>query len=365
MPVILTTREQSTKEDAQALVSGNDTPQTSPLGGHDALRYGCAVVITLVSTLLRIGLNPVLGTRAPFGLFFIAVVFTSWFAGFGPGLLSILLSALIGIYLAAPQYWFALKAPADWIGAINFLLTSLVIVCLNERQRRARAEAEINIRALHAKQALLEQHQQEVETLNAHLQRAMKETHHRVKNNLQVVTALTEMQIEPGVPTVPVTAIQRIGTHLQGLATIHDLLTNAARENMDMSAMHARAILDKLLPLVQSTLGTRQIRYEADDVILSARQGTALAMLVNELASNALKHGGGDIEISLRADSGSARLEVCDEGPGFPAGFDPHVGAHTGLELIDSVGRVDLRGAISYENRPEGGARVTVRFPLG
>jgi two-component sensor histidine kinase len=327
-------------------------------------RYGCAILSTLVMTLLRMVMNPWLGSRAPFGLFFVAVVFTSWIAGFGPGLFSILLGTLIGVELAEPQARFALSGAAAWVGAINFVLTSIVIVLLNERQRRSKAEADLNIRALHAKQGLLEQKQVEVEALNARLQRAMQETHHRVKNNLQVVTALTELQVEPGAQTVPATAIQRIGSHLQGLATIHDLLTQTAHDNMDFSVLHAGAILDKLVPLIVSTSDGRQIRYTADDVMLSARQGTALAILVNELASNALKHGSGDIQINLKVDTKTARLEVCDQGAGFPAGFDPRAAANTGLELVDSVGRWDLRGVISYGNQPEGGARVTVTFPV-
>jgi two-component sensor histidine kinase len=343
----------------------SDTSSGRPGERTALVRYGAAILSTFITTLLRLAMNPWLGTRAPFGLFFLAVVFTSWFAGFGPACVSILLATVIGVEIAAPQYRFALDGVAEWVGVINFVLTSIVIIVLNERQRRAKAEADLNIQALHEKQHLLEQKQTEVEGLNARLQRAMQETHHRVKNNLQVVTALTELQIEPGELTVPTTAVERIGTHVKGLATIHDLLTTAAQESMDAGTLHAKAILYKLIPLIRSTIGNRQILYDADDMLLSARQGTALAILVNELVSNAVKHGRGDIEISLKVDTDSARLEVCDAGPGFPEGFDPCMAASTGLELIDSVGRWDLRGAISYENQPEGGARVTVTFPIG
>ena len=54
---------------------------------------------------------------------------------------------------------------------------------------------------------------------------------------------------------------------------------------------------------------------------------------------------------------------VADRGPGFPPGFDWQTAAHTGLELIEGAGRYDLQGTISYENRPEDGARVVVTFP--
>jgi two-component system, sensor histidine kinase PdtaS len=106
------------------------------------------------------------------------------------------------------------------------------------------------------------------------------------------------------------------------------------------------------------------------DARLPVRQGTSLAVLVNELVSNAVKHGRGDIGLSfgmLPGSNGSgprARLEVTDQGPGFSPDFDPAKAANTGVELIESLGRWDLQGEVEYANRPEGGARVVVTFPL-
>ena len=89
-----------------------------------------------------------------------------------------------------------------------------------------------------------------------------------------------------------------------------------------------------------------------------------MALLISELVSNAVKHGRADIELTLAVEGDRARLEVCDDGPGFPPGFNWSTSANTGLGLIDSTGRYDLRGAIFYENRDQGGARVVVTFPV-
>ena len=294
----------------------------------------------------------------PFGLFFFSVVFTSWLLGFGPGLVSVALGLVVGLAFAdSPKRGLSLDAPG-WVGLINFVLTAVLIVALNEKQRRAKLLVDANIHALNEKQALLEQKQAEVEALNTRLQRAMQETHHRVKNNLQVVSALAEMQVEPGESTVPATAIERIGTHVRALATIHDLLTLEAKESREADTLHARTILAKLIPLVRATVGDRAIVYTADDILLSSKQGTALALLVNELVSNAVKHGKGAIEITLHVEGDTTQLQVCDDGPGFPADFNAKRAANTGLELIDSVGRWDLGGAVAFENGAQGwGAR--------
>ena len=214
----------------------------------------------------------------------------------------------------------------------------------------------------------------ELDALNVRLQRAMQETHHRIKNNLQVISALTEMQDADEDGAIPVEAIKRIGQHTRALAGLHDLLTAQAARNAEEDALGAREILAKLVPMLQVTSGGRPIQFEADDVLLSQRQSASFAMLVSELISNAIKHGTGLIEVTLRLVSapdsapGSSpqrflRLEVCDDGAGFPAGFDPKKAANTGLELIESVGKWDLRGSVEFTNREEGGARVIVLFP--
>ena len=56
-------------------------------------------------------------------------------------------------------------------------------------------------------------------------------------------------------------------------------------------------------------------------------------------------------------------MQVTDDGPGFPPDFDPVLSAHMGLELVERLSRWDLKGQIRYENRPGGGAQVTLTIP--
>jgi PAS domain S-box-containing protein len=209
-----------------------------------------------------------------------------------------------------------------------------------------------------------EKHRAEIETLNHRLQRAMAETHHRVKNNLQVISALVDMQSMKHEGVVPAGELNRIGQHIRTLATIHDLLTAHAKASSNAECLLAAEVMDKLMPLVQSLAEGRNLSVRVEDIQIPMRQGTSLAVLVNELVSNAVKHGGQVIDVSLTRVSDTARLEVCDDGPGFPEGFNPLTAANTGLELIDSLSRLDMRGTVTYENRPEGGARVVVEFPV-
>jgi PAS domain S-box-containing protein len=221
---------------------------------------------------------------------------------------------------------------------------------------------------IHEMQVLMEQltvRQMEVEELNEQLSRAMTETHHRVKNNLQIMAAMIDMQVMDADTTVPVNELRRLNRHIRTLAVIHDLLTQKAREDGRAEQLSARAILLQLLPMLQQTAGPQAIDFSADDVPLGSRQGTSLALVTNELVSNALKYGRNRIRVRLSVSNTEAALEVCDDGPGFPADFDPGAQSNTGLELVENLSRWDLDGHAVYTNAPDGGACVRVVFPVG
>lgn len=213
-------------------------------------------------------------------------------------------------------------------------------------------------------QDALAQHQTQVELLNMQLQRSMRETHHRVKNNLQIVMSLVNMQQMQYADYVPASELVRLTQHIKALASIHDLLTHQAQAGMEVSTISITEIIERLMPTVQGAVAGRNITVAVQDLYLPVRQSTAVAVLINELVSNALKHGKGEIRISFDVEDNTAILQVQDEGPGFPENFTPGSAANTGLDLIASLSQMDLRGGVRYENRQEGGARVVIRFPV-
>ena len=179
---------------------------------------------------------------------------------------------------------------------------------------------------------------------------------------MQLVSALVEMPGRGVDANDP--ALQRIRLHVRNLAAIHDLLTLQAKRDSDLSEVSARAVLNKLIPMLEQTSGGRTFRAEVDDFPLPVREASSLALLVSECVSNALKHSVGSVEITLRTKGETAILQICDDGAGFPPDFDPTTAANTGLELIENAARWDLRGDVAFDNREIGGARVTVRFPV-
>ena len=204
----------------------------------------------------------------------------------------------------------------------------------------------------------------EVEALNHRLRRAMSETHHRVKNNLQVIAALVDLQRMEGSEFVPMREMERLGQHVSSLAVIHDLLTQQAKLDEQVTELEMSETVAKLAPLLQAMLPDRVIRANIAAMRQPIRPGTSLTILINELVSNAGKHGQGDIEIDLMQEGENGRLVVRDHGAGFPPGFDPRKAASTGLDLIQSLTQWDLRGTFDFENAEDGGARIVINFPL-
>lgn len=214
-----------------------------------------------------------------------------------------------------------------------------------------------------AEQNLLEK-QHAIERLNQRLKKAMFETHHRVKNNLQIIAAMLDMQIMDNPHSVDTSELKQLATHIHVMAVVHNLLTRRAHMDGEADHVSVQEVLGALLPLLQKSARPCHLEFSIDDIELPTNQGTSLAIIANELLANAIKFGKNRVNLSLRHDTQQIALEVEDDGPGFPPDFDPQYSSRMGLELVLSLSRLDLNGVTRFENLPTGGARVCVTAPV-
>lgn len=191
----------------------------------------------------------------------------------------------------------------------------------------------------------------------AQLELAVKETNHRIKNNLQVIGALIDVQIlEPG-DVVPRRVLEDIMHQVKAVAAVHDFLSHELRSN----TVQSDQMLERLVHLVAKT-SKIEVMLESDPLQLEVKQATALALIANELLSNAGKHGARHAQVRMHKNGVGAVLQIADDGPGFPPGFDPDQNANLGLSLVCTLARHDLSGQIDFTT--EHGAQVAIRFPL-
>lgn len=260
----------------------------------------------------------------------------------------------------------ALREHGEWSGELVHTRRDGTKVVVASHQVLHRSAAGVPLAILEVNNDITEAKRAErrIVSLNAQLQRAMLETHHRVKNNLQLITAMVDMTLMEGREAVPASEVARINDHVRLLAAVHDVLTELERDRQGTASVPARVVLNRLVPLLRAAATQHTIEYEAHaDAQLSMRQATAIAIVTNELVANALKHGRSRVEIDFDCQDGRCTLTVTDNGPGFPAGFDPERDANVGLELVLMLCRWDVGGEVRFDSAPDGGGRVTLVFP--
>jgi PAS domain S-box-containing protein len=196
----------------------------------------------------------------------------------------------------------------------------------------------------------------------------LREIHHRVKNNLQVISSLLSMQARY-LPDAEARAIfAQSQNRVQSIALVHEQLYRSA----DLSHVHFEGYVQSLIENLFYTYGAaeRGIACEIDvgGVQLSVDQAIPCGLLINELVTNALKHGfpsgrRGLIRVLLCADrSGTLHLTVADDGVGIPRDFDLHDTRSLGLDLIFTFAE-QLDAVIEVER--EAGTAFVLRFPGG
>ncbi len=197
------------------------------------------------------------------------------------------------------------------------------------------------------------------------LKLAIREAHHRIKNNLQAISDLLYLELTAGDGASPEDALRDSIERVQAIATVHDLLT----QDEDVRVVDARAVMDRLVPMVLHSSGLHPdavaVQMDVQPVPLSSKRATVLALIVNELVSNAVKHAGKngaviDLDISLRQDSEELVLRVRDNGPGLPEEFSLDTHSHVGLDVVRILAERDLNGCFTLKNQQ--GVLAEVRF---
>ena len=198
----------------------------------------------------------------------------------------------------------------------------------------------------------------------------MQEIHHRVKNNLQVVASLLNLQASRIRQPEARAEFQAARDRVRTLATLHRHLY----AHGELHTINMREFLIELCSQLFQAMGEKagerlRLEIEAPELKMSSDQAVPLALIVTEAVSNAVKYafpGGrrGSISVTLKADQSHAELEIFDDGVGIPAGrVETEAGTRDGIgiQLIRGFAR-QLGATLQVE---EGhGTRYKVHLPL-
>jgi two-component sensor histidine kinase len=249
----------------------------------------------------------------------------------------------------------------------RLILNGELLQVLGESLLRENAQTrQYEATVLHLEQALRAKEKAEALTRNSLLEKEelLKEVHHRVKNNLQVIVSLLSLQARRIGEERPRALFEETRNRVQSISAIHELLYRAESFTGIQLLSYARQLVPDLIRF--HGLEKRvHIEIEGADVTLELERAVPYGMLLNELASNACKHAfrrgrSGRLTITFRTDGKEIEMTVVDDGPGLPEGFDYRQGSTLGLKLIHGLVR-QLRGALEIQS--ETGTIIRVRFP--
>ena len=192
----------------------------------------------------------------------------------------------------------------------------------------------------------------------------LQEVHHRVKNNLQVISSLINMQVRRLDPGETRDAIEETKTRVLAIALIHEKLYQSKDYSQVRFAEYTKSLAHNVFHA--TGMSTRDVVLELaiDDVPLPIDRAIPCGLVINELMTNALKHAfkdrAGKVRVELkRLDGGKLRLTVADNGVGLPEGFDIRRSPSMGLQLVCTLAR-QLEAELSVDGK--GGATFQLTF---
>ncbi|MFA0963541.1 histidine kinase dimerization/phosphoacceptor domain -containing protein [Roseivirga sp. BDSF3-8] len=216
------------------------------------------------------------------------------------------------------------------------------------------------------------QHAQTLDEKNKLISRAlgekevlMKEIHHRVKNNLQIVSSLLFLQSQHVENVQARHAINEGRNRVKSMALLHQKLYQGS----DLRAVNILEYTHNLVANLQECypepLANIAIAIQVPDTELDVDATIPLGLIINELVTNAIKHGfekgqPGCIEILLQTEDGEYHLSVRDNGRGLPPDFDMDKAGSFGMSLVQALAK-KLNACRTITDN--GGVCVTLTFP--
>lgn len=193
----------------------------------------------------------------------------------------------------------------------------------------------------------------------------LKEVHHRVKNNLQIISSLLNLQSNYLNDTESIELFQETKNRIKTLALVHEKLYKSE----DVEYVNIKNYIESIVDLLSYSYNKEYI-----DVLINIEdelfdkfdieKAIPCGLIVNEVVSNAYKHAfgkmlKGKIEISLTLENNKCKMIIADNGVGFPEDFDSNNLKSLGLELIDAL-VLQLDGDYSIESK--NGTRIKIDF---
>lgn len=193
---------------------------------------------------------------------------------------------------------------------------------------------------------------------------AIQEMHHRVKNNLQTVASLIQLQIRRSEAPALADSLQEIMGRILSISVVHELLMRQVSDTVGVREVLTQ-IIDHNVRIRPKVGDAVRISLEGDDFVITTDLATTLGLVVNELLGNALRHAfdgrtEGWLRVCVQKCGPDIELQVIDNGKGFDARH-PSDRKELGLSLVRTLVRDKLKGTLIIRSG-EQGTEITINF---
>jgi two-component sensor histidine kinase len=193
----------------------------------------------------------------------------------------------------------------------------------------------------------------------------LREIHHRVKNNMQVMSSLLSLQSRAASNPAVSRMLEENQNRIQSMALLHEILYQSEDLAMVDFSKYVRRMVEHLFRSYGVDNRQIRLRAELESVGIELDDALPCALLISEVISNSLKHGfperrSGEVRILLRSQSETAvSLAMSDNGVGLPRGLDWTTSRSLGLRLVRALAE-QLHGSLDI--RSQGGTEVQLVF---
>ncbi len=196
------------------------------------------------------------------------------------------------------------------------------------------------------------------EKINASLKEKetlLLEIHHRVKNNMQVISSLLKLQSNSFNDDKIKKALLESQNRVRAMASVHKNLYKSNNLSSINLLPFLKELVESILVSYQTNSSKIALEFKADDIVISIDQATPIGLIVNELVSNSLKYAfpdrhNGTIRINITHNNGEVHLHFSDDGIGMPQSIDWRDPDTLGLQLVANLAENQLHGSIKMES---------------
>jgi two-component sensor histidine kinase len=186
----------------------------------------------------------------------------------------------------------------------------------------------------------------------------LREVHHRVKNNLQLVSALVDMRARRVIHQETRTELEQVKTQVMAFANVYEIL----QISPDLDHIEFSGLLKSLCTALETGSRVKLSVATEDDLLFAPQIALSLCIVCNELLTNALKHARSETFVRCQRDGGQLMILIADDGSGLPEGFSVSATQRFGLRMAIRLAS-DLGGTIT-SIKQQTGACLELRVPI-